>query len=257
MQWHTTEDGKYRIESLSAAKFPGALKVLKDYFLKDEAVCIGTAVDQDPLAQEELLELCADAALDGLSVVAVDNDSGEVVSVVFNKLQEKPSETSGKTFFEIFTEERCKRPSSREMMDFMVDLDARCNFFERYGVDCCSELMFLGTHRAHRQKGLAKLVCKTSMELAKKLKDGPVAPMTIEDLGPKYSFMKPRKPVKKPPQLCHALWSAVGSKKVGQDLGFEVIIDVPLKEFVFDGKPYSERIGAETTCEGAAIRIDK
>ena len=115
--------------------------------------------------------------------------------------------------------------------------------------------MFLGTHRQHRRKGLAKLLCKTSVEVAKKFKDGNFAPMTIEDLGPKYAFMKPRTVVTKVPKLCTGLWSAIGSQKIGKALGFTVLITVSLKDCIFDGKPYSER-GVETFCEGAAKRID-
>ncbi|XP_063892816.1 uncharacterized protein LOC110370191 [Helicoverpa armigera] len=80
---------------------------------------------------EELLELCADAALDGMSLVAVSNDSDEVVSAMFNKLQEVPTKGSEKTFFETFAEERCKQASSRALVDLMVEFDTKCNFYER------------------------------------------------------------------------------------------------------------------------------
>lgn len=255
MECLTTDDGKYRIESMSAATLEGALKIIREDFFQDEDVSVGAGINEDPEAAEELLELCADAMLDGLSLVAVEIASGKVVSVVFNKLQEAPSASSGKTFFETFAEERCKRPAAISLIDFMVELDAKCNYFERYGVDCLCELMFLGTLREHRRKGLAKLLCKTSVEQAKKLKDGPATPLKIEDLGPKYAFMKPRKPVTKIPKLCTGLWSAAGSKKIGKDLGFEVLLTVSLKDYVFEGKTYSDRVGVVTTCEGAALKI--
>lgn len=63
------------------------LQVIKEGFCKDETVCIGTEVNINPIAAEELLEVCADAALDGVSIVAVDISTGEVVSACFNKLQ--------------------------------------------------------------------------------------------------------------------------------------------------------------------------
>ncbi|KAJ8716222.1 hypothetical protein PYW08_013507 [Mythimna loreyi] len=256
MTWCTTEDGKYRIESLSATTFPGALQALREGFVPNSATCVALEVNKDPLAAEELFELCADAALDGLSLVAVDNDTGEVVATVFCKLQEKPTPgTTEKTFFEIFTEERCKRPSSKAMMDFMVQLDAKCNYFDRYGIDCLCEIMFLGTKPEHRQKGLANLLCKTAVEVAKKYKEGSVAPLTVEDLGPKFAFMKPRKPVTTPPQICTALWSAPGSKKCGANLGFSVLETFCYDDLTFDGKPCSERLGPGVICEGAALKI--
>lgn len=114
----------------------------------------------------------------------------------------------------------------------------------------------MGTHREHRRKGLAKLLGQTTLELAKKYRGGPYRKMTVEDLGPKYAFIAPRTPTTKDPKICTGLWSAPGSKKVGEDLGFEVLLTVSLKDFVFNGKPYTDRIGAEATCEGAARRID-
>ncbi|KAJ8713379.1 hypothetical protein PYW07_013749 [Mythimna separata] len=253
MAWCTTEDGKYRIESISRVTFPGALQVLREGFFPNEAVCIKFEVDKDPLAAEEMLELCADAALDGLSLVAVATDTEEVVATVFCKLEENPmTESTEKSSFEIYIEERCKRPSTKAMMEFLAELDEKCNYFVRYGVDCLCEIMFLGTKPEHRQKGLAKLLTKTAVDVIKESKKGPIAPLTIEDLGPDYSFMKPRKPVTKPPQLCTAVWSAVGSKRCGEILGFKVI-----EVFSFDDmiEPCSDRIGAVTTCEGAALRI--
>ncbi|KAF9811258.1 hypothetical protein SFRURICE_002627 [Spodoptera frugiperda] len=250
-----TDDGKYRIESLSAATLEGSLKVMRDDFFQDENVCTGVGLGKDPVAIEEMIELSADAALDGLSLVAVEIASGEVVAVAFNKLQVAPSESSGKSFFETFIEERCKRPKSRAVIDFMVDVDAKCNHFERYGIDSLVELLFLGTCREHRQKGLAKLLCKTSIEVAKKLKDGPITPLKVEDLGPKYAFMKPRKPITKVPKLFTSMWTADGTKKIGKDLGFEVLVTVSLKDYFFEGKRFSDGLGFVTTCEGAAIKI--
>lgn len=62
-------------------------QVVREDFFQDEAVSIGAGIDKDPEAGEELIELCVDAVLDGLSLVAVEIASGKVVSVVFNKLQ--------------------------------------------------------------------------------------------------------------------------------------------------------------------------
>lgn len=62
-------------------------QVIRDAFFPDETVCIGTEVNKNPAAGEELLELCADAALDGVSLVAVEIRTVEVVSACFNKLQ--------------------------------------------------------------------------------------------------------------------------------------------------------------------------
>lgn len=62
------------------------LQLLKDHFIPDENVCIGTGISKNPLAGEDLLELAADAVLDGISLVAIDIKTDEVAAVLINKL---------------------------------------------------------------------------------------------------------------------------------------------------------------------------
>ncbi|XP_034831087.1 uncharacterized protein [Maniola hyperantus] len=254
MELFITDDGKYRIESLSPTTFPGALGVIRDAFCQDEYVSIGAEVNKNPKAAEELLELCADAALDGVSLVAVEVSTGEVVSVSFNKIQIQTLDASEKPFFEIFAEERCTQASSRSLIQFMANVDARCNFFEKFGVDCSLELMFLATLREHRKKKLATLLSKYSIDVARKVKDGPFAPIEVKDLGPKYSHLQPRKPIETYPKICQAIWTSEGSQRIGKALNFTVHLTVPFSEFVFDGKTYSDRIGDDSAfCEVAAL----
>lgn len=256
MEWLITDDGKYSIESLSATTFPGALRVITESFFQDETVCIGTEVNKNPVAAEELLELCADVALDGVSLVAIAIDSGEVVSVAFNKIQVATPDPSEKPFFEIFAEERCTQPSSRALIEWMAEIDGKCNFFEKYNIDCSLEIMFLATLREHRHRRLGRDLCSASIELAKKLKNGPVSQMSVQDLGPKYSHMPARKPINKVPKICQALWTAEPTQKIGKALNFEVGMRVSFNEFYYDGKSYGERLGREVFAEAAAIRLD-
>ncbi|XP_059053971.1 uncharacterized protein LOC131848205 [Achroia grisella] len=253
MEWCTTVCGKYRIESLSAATFPSALEVIRVAFCQDEFVSIGCEVNINPKAAEELLELCADAALDGVSLVAVAIDTGEVTAVAFNKIQVAATDSSEKAFFEIFAEERCTQGPSRSLVEFMANVDARCNLFEKYEVDCSLEIMFLATKREHRRRKLGQLLCKVSLDLAKKLQQGPVSKVTLEDLGTKYSMLQPRSPTTKYPKICQAIWTSEGTQRIGKNLNFIVHLSVPFKEFVYEGKSYADRIGLESSfCEVAA-----
>ncbi|XP_026316899.1 uncharacterized protein LOC113228000 [Hyposmocoma kahamanoa] len=255
MEWCRTEDGRYRIESLSAATFPGALEVVRNAFCQDEVISRSSEINKNPLAAEELLELCADTALDGVSLVAIENTTGEEVAVAFNKLQVPATNASEKTFFEIFTEERCTQDSSRSLINFMADVDGRCNLFEKYGVDCSLELMFLATLREFRDKKLGSILCKMSIELAKKLKNGPVSKMTIQDLGPKYCNMPSRAVTTKYPKMCQVIWTSEISQRIGRNLGFEVVIKEPLSKFVYKGKTFAERIGDDSLCCEVAVLL--
>ncbi|CAB3260392.1 unnamed protein product [Arctia plantaginis] len=253
MEWLITDDGKYRIESLSAATFHGALRVIKESFCQDETVSIGTEINKNETAADELLELCADAALDGVSAVAVHIETGEVAAAAFNKLQVATTDPSEKPFFEIFAAERCTQASSRALIEFMADVDGRCNLFEKFGVDCSLEIMFLATLQHHRFNKLGTILCKISVEIARKLKNGPVSVITVKDFGPKYSFMPEREAVKKVPKIVQAIWTAEPTQKIGKALDFKVFLTVPFTEYSYNGKTFSERVGANVTCEVAAI----
>ncbi|KAM3966302.1 uncharacterized protein ACR2FA_012605 [Aphomia sociella] len=256
MEWYTTECGKYRIESLSAATFPNALEVIRVAFCQDEFVSIGCEVNKNPIAADELLELCADAALDCVSLVAIATDTNEVVAAAFNKIQVAATDSSEKAFFEIFAEERCTQGSSRSLVEFMANVDGRCNLFEKYGVDCSFEIMFLATKREHRRRKLGQVLCQVSIDLAKKLKDGPVSKISLEELGPKYTMLKARSPITKYPKICQAIWTSEGTQKIGKYLNFIVHLTVPFKEFIYEGKSFAERIGLESCyCEVAAKPI--
>lgn len=116
--------------------------------------------------------------------------------------------------------------------------------------------MFLATKREYRNNKLGSLLCKKSIELAKKLRNGPVSKMTIQDLGAKYCNMPPREVTTKYPKMCQAIWTTEISQKLGRDLGFNVAIKVPMSEFIYNGKTYAERIGGESPfCEVAALPL--
>lgn len=65
------------------------VQVLERSFFPNEMTTIGTEIDHiDAIdARSDLTELCRDVALDNISLVAVENNSGKVVGFVFNKIQ--------------------------------------------------------------------------------------------------------------------------------------------------------------------------
>lgn len=110
--------------------------------------------------------------------------------------------------------------------------------------------MFLATLKNHQKNGLGKLLCKSSLELAQRLQKGPVSKITIDDLGPEYSNMKPRPVPDVFPKICQAIWTSFITQKIGKSLGFTVNTQVSFTEFVYNGKTFAERIGPEAPfCE--------
>lgn len=86
--WGATVDGAIEFESLTTETLEPALQIIRDYFFRDENVSRCVGLDSDIGGADELIELCKQAAKDGVSVVAVDATSnGKVVGVAFNKIQ--------------------------------------------------------------------------------------------------------------------------------------------------------------------------
>jgi len=85
--WGSTENSQIEFQSLSDETLEGALDVIRKSFFLHESVSIGVELKSDPGACKELEELCLIAAKDGVSVVAIDNHTNEVIGVAFNKIQ--------------------------------------------------------------------------------------------------------------------------------------------------------------------------
>lgn len=85
--WGSTEDETIDFESLANDTLEGALDVIRKSFFIYENVCKGVDLLSEPGASKELEKLCLETAKDGVSVVAVDVNSGKVIGVAFNKIQ--------------------------------------------------------------------------------------------------------------------------------------------------------------------------
>ncbi|XP_046477180.1 arylalkylamine N-acetyltransferase-like 2 isoform X1 [Neodiprion pinetum] len=233
--WGSTEDGEVEFESLTTETLEDALQMLRDSFFKDESICQGVDLLSEPGAADELIELCRLSAKDGVSVVAVEVCTGRVVGVSFNKIQTL-AVPGVKGFFEIFAE-NCKCDSSRELMDFMVDVDSRLNLFEHYNVDTLLEVMFLGTAISHRRRRIGELIVAASIELGKQLKAGKDVKTPVEIHGVESIANKDATP-----KLCSLICSSLYSYKICKNLGFDTLVTVSLADYEFKGKKYVERI---------------
>lgn len=117
--------------------------------------------------------------------------------------------------------------------------------------------MFLATLAELRGHNLGTILCKLSIDLAKKLKEGPVANICLADLGPKFSHMKPREVTTIAPKICQAIWTGGATQKIGKKLGFEVEVKAMMSEFIYNGKTYADRLGDQSSfSEVAAIVLD-
>lgn len=105
--WLTSDDGNYFVlinsayaqisllctlgavdfVSLTNETLKGALKVLYEAFFPHENVCCAVGLSEDQNGMKELEELTLNTARDGISIVAVERATGDVLGAAFNKLQ--------------------------------------------------------------------------------------------------------------------------------------------------------------------------
>ncbi|XP_063695620.1 uncharacterized protein LOC134827024 [Culicoides brevitarsis] len=197
-------------------------------FLANEMVCCGTEVNKCEQAKEDLSLLCLYTAKDGISLLARDKNTGEIVGILFNKIQFPSDEPS---YFEHFRDNVCVSKSSKALMSYMIEMDSKVDVFEKYGIDCLVELMFIGVIPQYEKRGIATKLAEVAIDIAKGLKNG------------KYLDLLPENLKNKRPQLVAALWTSKFSQKVGQNLDFTVLHEEPYTNFVFDGKTFASRIG--------------
>lgn len=225
------------------------LQVLDGSFFLNESVCVACEINlpENRQARLDLRELCRKTALDGVSLLVKEADTGRVVSVSFNKIQVRfdfylnninpnvsktqyappPGEDH---FFLKFRNEEVKSPQARRLMDFMIEVDGRIDVCAMFNMVCFCELMFLATLPSHERLGLGRSLSQFTIELTKELAEG----KSLEDIDDKLRSKRPA--------AVTALWTSRFSQKVGKATDFKVINTVSYSEFEYKGKRFDERI---------------
>uniref|UniRef100_A0A8D8F672 (northern house mosquito) hypothetical protein n=1 Tax=Culex pipiens TaxID=7175 RepID=A0A8D8F672_CULPI len=224
--WGKCCNDEIEIQSYDEQYQEATLDVLRKSFFLNEKVCIGAEVNLDRQAQADLEKLCVVVCRgSGVSLVARQVATGEIVGVSFNVLQ-TPSEPNSPSFFESFRDNHCFSESSRSTMQYNITMDAKVDLFQRFGIDCLFEIMFLATQVGFEGKGIASALVACSVKLAKKLK-------SLNDLTSRR------------PKLVSSLFTSRYSQSVGRKNNFKELLEVPHAEFVFRGKTYADRIGPD------------
>lgn len=117
-------------------------------------------------------------------------------------------------------------------MQFMIDVDSKCNLFEKYNTKCLFELMFLGVLQEFGRKGIGYNLCRYSMQLANELRTG-------RSLG----MLRNERDKKKRPQAVSVIFASNYSQRIGQLLKMDQLVTVRYEDIVHDGKTYAQRIG--------------
>ncbi|KAF2895388.1 hypothetical protein ILUMI_10783 [Ignelater luminosus] len=232
--WDTSKDGSIEYRSLTNDQLEGGMNVMRNSFFIDEKVCIGVELSKHPGAATELEELCLRAARDGVSLIAIEKDTGKVVGVSFNKLQVK---TDGQEAYFKQYAENCKYASSKALVQFMNDADAVVDIFELSNAKCLLELMFLAVLPDYRNRGIGRRLCELTFQLGRELMSGKNVKTSLDD--------KPL-PLEPVPTVASAIFTATISQELGRKLGFVRAVEISYEKFMFEGKSFASRIGPDT-----------
>lgn len=115
-------------------------------------------------------------------------------------------------------------------MQFMIEVDSKFDVFAEYNVDCSLEIMFLAVLPEYCRRGIARDLCKYSIDLATEIKNGFLLDALPEDIR----MLRPK--------VVTAIFTSLYSQKIGYNLGFKNVYEMPYSDLVFQGKTFAERL---------------
>ncbi|XP_046684077.1 uncharacterized protein LOC124369926 [Homalodisca vitripennis] len=209
-----------------------ATDVLRNGFFEDEAFCNYSGIPEDDEGQRELSNLAVICAEDGICTMAIEKQTGKIVGVSYNKIQVTPS-PGQKGFFEEFRDSKCKSKTARVLINEMIWFDHLVDLFEKYKTDSGAEIMFLGTHKDYRKRGIAVGLVEATLAAVRAL------------------------PPSKRPPIATAIFTSPYSIRVGRSLEFDEVITVAMKDKILNGKPFSEHPKIGQDHPGAIVMVKR
>jgi GNAT superfamily N-acetyltransferase len=215
--------GSIRYELLSPKYLDSACDVIKNALFVSGHINKAIGIPNDPEALAELDQLPRTTAKDGVSVVAIDQNTDKVAGVAFNKLlvgtktlsrisRNFCSQVKSEPFFEDLAKS-FKNQKSRQILDFIVTTEGICDLFDVCQVDCVMEIFLLGTSSEYRRQGIAKKLCEVSIEIARNLSNGINIKCALDG----------RELVLTPvPRAVTAIFNSFIPQRIGRQLGFEI-----------------------------------
>ncbi|KAL1449690.1 hypothetical protein WDU94_002174 [Cyamophila willieti] len=170
---HNTDEFQFQILHPSCSSdLEESLLVLRQSFFPLETVHRAVKASENPLAIDELEQLCRKTAQDSVSVIAREKSTGKICATAFCKIQIKPSPGNPGSFDEIAAS--FKQPESLAIMDYMIQVDGKVDLFGQYSTDTLYELMFLGTMPEYCGRHLGKDLTRACLQVASQTSAGAV-----------------------------------------------------------------------------------
>ncbi|XP_030747993.1 uncharacterized protein LOC115876382 [Sitophilus oryzae] len=231
IKWAINEDDSVVYAPLTKQLLPQAIELMHGYFYTQETICKAFHVANQPECFPELDILLRKAAVDGVSIVALDKTSGAVIGATFNKLEEK----TDSDFYQEYPK-TLKYPASRKVAMWIADTEKLFDIFDHCNVSSLFEIMFLGVVPSFRNRGIAKKLIQVSIDIARQLKAGNnvLVPVNDQDLNLEH-----------PPQIVTGIFTSSATQKIAKDLNFEIGSKIYFDKYVYDGQSLGDLVGQE------------
>ncbi|XP_076380281.1 uncharacterized protein LOC143259931 [Megalopta genalis] len=250
IQWGSINGGEIEFESLTENTLEGALEVIWKSFFTNESICKVVNLISAPCSVRALLELCVEIARDGVSIVAIDAKTGEVVGVVLNKikiLRDHPVQRDPltnpcgqKSWLERFND-NCIHHAARGYVDFLIAIHSKINLFKYYNIDCIMECMFLATLPEMQQQKIGEGLVSVSVEVANALNNGLQVKVPLSYTGINstiHNFLSI-------PKLVTAIMTSNYAQIIARRCRLKVLERISYRGFRYGDVSFRKRIGKE------------
>ncbi|XP_057319777.1 uncharacterized protein LOC130664082 [Microplitis mediator] len=233
--WGSTEDGDIVFESLTSKTLDGALNIVRNSYFPDENICKGCDLLSERGASEEVEQLALDIVKDGITIVARNAFTNEVVGTIFNKLL-KPKTGNEKSELEIYRDS-FEHNASKCYADVYFNIRSRADIYKRYDADCIMEMTFLAVRQDYRRRGIAGLLVSSSLELGRQLYKGIPVKTSVDIDGKSITNADDI------PSIAVTIMTSEYAQKLLDKFEFDKLVEVSFNALTFEGIPLSEKIG--------------
>ncbi|XP_066156145.1 uncharacterized protein [Euwallacea fornicatus] len=228
----TSNDGSIEYLRLQKGLLEEAIKVMQESFYVNENVCVALGLPHQPESFGEMDLMLKWAAKDGISIAAIDKETGKVVGASFNKFQE--AETS--EFYPKYIKS-CQHNAAKNVAKWMQDMGKIFDIFEYCKVKSGVEIMFVGILPEYRRRGIAKKLFEVSIDVARGLNRGEDVRISIDEEALE---------VAPPPEIVTAICTSFVTQKIAEDLKFKRAKEFSFSKFVYDGVALESRVPSGT-----------
>ncbi|XP_035781609.1 uncharacterized protein LOC118460947 [Anopheles albimanus] len=194
------EDGglaTYRVEDLTEDRYEDVIKLYTEHFLDDEPLCAHSGIRQDAEAYEKIVMFWRHTFTERLTIVCYKEGSKELVGA--NLLTMSVADAEKVDFTELVKTENLRKII--EINDHMTEV---AGLYARYGVDKYLTAYGLSINTRFRGLGIATEILKARVPICRAF-------------GVKLSSTN---------------FTAIGSQKAAEKIGFKTDLDMACNEFV-------------------------